>query len=240
MMKKVLLSLALLLLIGGVSVAQTTYALVTGVSAYQNSQMNLYNTTKDSKDIKRALDNLNIKSALLTSKYATNENITEKLNKIISVSKPGDKIMFFFSGHGTTGAFCTYDGLFYYSDLVAILQKAKDREIYCFVDACHSGSVQSASPNGYDWAQNRNMIFCMGCKPDEFSYESGWIGNGFFSKALIKGIRDKAARDGKITVRGLFDYIYKDVTAHTRQYEQVQHPMLIGPSTMHQNVLFVR
>lgn len=239
-MKRLLFSLTLLICLGSVMVAQTTYALIAGVSAYQDSQMNLNNTTKDAKDLKRALDALHVKSALLTSKYANYDNIVSKLEKIVATAKENDKIMFFFSGHGATGNFCTYDRLFPYSNLVSILSKAKAKEIYCFVDACHSGSVHETTAGNYDWAKNRNMIFCMGCKPEEFSYESGWVGNGFFTKSLLKGIRGKAARNGKITLRSLFDYIYKDVTAHTRQYDQVQHPMLIGPSTMHQNVLFVR
>jgi uncharacterized caspase-like protein len=239
-MKRLLFSLTLLICLGSVMVAQTTYALIAGVSAYQDSQMNLNNTTKDAKDLKRALDVLHVQSALLTSKYANYDNIASKLEKIVATAKENDKIMFFFSGHGAPGNFCTYDRLFPYSNLVSILSKAKAKEIYCFVDACHSGSVHETTTGNYDWAKNRNIIFCMGCKPEEFSYESGWVGNGFFTKSLLKGIRGKAARNGKITLRSLFDYIYKDVTAHTRQYDQVQHPMLIGPSTMHQNVLFVR
>lgn len=239
-MKRTISTLALFFAFTIAIYAQQTYALVTGVSSYQNSNMNLGNTTKDAKDLKRVLDKLGVKTALLTSKYANNANITEKLNKIVSVAKPEDKIMFFFSGHGSTGLFCTYDNYFYYTDLVNILSKAKAREIYCFVDACMSGSVQDISNSGYSWAENKNMMFFMGCKPEEFSYENAWIGNGFFSKALLKGLRGKAQKDGKITVRSLFDYIFKDVTAHTRDYEQVQHPQLIGPGSMHQNVLFKR
>ena len=239
-MKKLMTILVLLISISSLTVAQTTYALVAGVSAYQNSENNLGNTTKDAKELKKVLDQLGVKSALLTSKYANYANIADKLEKIVKTAKADDKIMFFFSGHGAPGNFCTYDQFFPYTKLVSILSQAKSREIYCFVDACHSGSVHETTTGNYDWAKNRNIIFCMGCKPDEFSYESGWIGNGFFSKALLKGIRGKAARDGKITLRQLFDYIYKDVTAHTRQYQQPQHPMLIGPSTMHQNVLFTR
>lgn len=240
MMKRFLLCVMLFAGICSMIVAQTTYALIAGVSAYQNSEMNLGNTTKDAKELKSVLDRLNVKSALLTSKYANYDNIKAKLEKIVETAKTGDKIMFFFSGHGAPGNFCTYDRLFPYGDLVNILSKAKAKEIYCFVDACHSGSVHETTTSNYDWAKNRSIIFFMGCKPEEFSYESRWIGNGFFTKALLKGIRGKAAPDGKITVRNLFDYIYKDVTAHTRQYQQPQHPMLIGPSTMHQNVLFRR
>ncbi len=238
-MKRQLLTLMLLLVISSMAVAQTTYALIAGVSAYQDSQMNLANTTKDAKDLKIVLDELNVKSALLTSKYANYDNIAAKLEKIVAAAKTGDKILFFFSGHGSPGNFCTYDRQFPYSTLVNILSKAKAKEIYCFVDACCSGSVYESTGN-YDWAKNRNMIFCMGCKAEQFSYESGWIGNGFFTKSLLKGLRGKASSNGKITLRSLFDYIYKDVTAHTRNYEQIQQPMLIGPSSMHQNVLFNR
>ena len=239
-MKKLLISLMMSLVMTMGINAQTTYALIAGVSAYQNSQMNLGNTTKDAKDLKRVLDKLGVKSALLTSKYANHDNIVEKLNKIVGVAKPEDTILFIFSGHGSTGVFCCYDQNFQYSELIDILSKAQARQSCCFVDACHSGSVQGASPSSYSWAENRNIVFYMGCRAEEFSYESAWVGNGFFSKALIKGLRGKASRDGKITVRSLFDYIYKDVTAHTQKFDQVQHPQLIGPRSMHQNVLFVR
>ena len=88
-MKKLLLSLLLLMSICSMTLAQTTYALIAGVSAYQNSEMNLGNTTKDAKDLKRVLDQLGVKSALLTSKYANYDNIASKLEKIVSVAKSG-------------------------------------------------------------------------------------------------------------------------------------------------------
>ena len=74
-MKKILFSLLLLLNICSFTMAQTTYALIAGVSSYQNSEMNLGNTTKDAKDLKRVLDQLGVKSALLTSKFANYDNI---------------------------------------------------------------------------------------------------------------------------------------------------------------------
>ncbi len=237
-MKKIFLTMMMLVTMSMAVNAQQTYALITGVSSYKDSEMNLGSTTKDAKDIKNVLDKLGVKSAILTSKYANNSNITEKLKKIVATAKENDKIMFFFSGHGSTGVFYTYDNLFRYSDLVAILSKAKAKEIYCFVDACMSGSVTSVSASGYDWANNKNMTFFMGCRAEEFSYESAWISHGFFTKSLLKGIRGKAAKNGTLTVQTLFDYIYKDVTAHTRQYDQIQHPQLIGPKGMLNNVLF--
>lgn len=242
MKQRIITTLFALLSMGLIVSAQTTYALVAGVSSYRNPQNNLGNTTKDAKDIKRVLDNLNVKSALLTSKYANYSNIKQKLEKIVATAKSDDKIMFFFSGHGTTGAFCTYDELFQYTTLVNILKNAKAREVYCFVDACMSGSVQGVASSGYDWASNKNMCFFMGCRAEEFSWENQWLGNGNFSKSLLKGIRGKADKnqDKRITVQELFDYIYKDVTKHTQGNSTVQHPQLIGPSSMHGNVLFSR
>ena len=96
MMKRFLLCVMLFAGICSMIVAQTTYALIAGVSAYQNSEMNLGNTTKDAKELKSVLDRLNVKSALLTSKYANYDNIKTKLEKIVETAKSGDKIMFFF------------------------------------------------------------------------------------------------------------------------------------------------
>lgn len=238
-MKKLLLIMMMVAMTIGVN-AQQTYALIAGVSSYQNENMNLNTTTKDAKALKKVLDNMNVKSALLTSKYANRQNIADKLRKIVATAKKDDKIMFFFSGHGSTGEFCTYDGNFRYADLIDILSKASAREIYCFVDACMAGSVHTSSPEGYNWSENKNIVFFMGCRPEEFSYENAWISHSFFTKSLLKGLRGKAAENGVITVRSLFDYIYKDVTAHTRQFDKPQHPQLIGPQGLHQKVLFKR
>ena len=236
-MKRLLLFLSVVLISLGIN-AQKTYALLTGVSNYGIQGANLQNTTKDVKQLKKVLDKQGMIVTTLTSSNATIPNMEKKLNAIIQLAKPEDKIIFFFSGHGDTGQILAYgpEG-FYYRDLMKILSKAKTREVFCFIDACMSGSV---SPTEYDWADaHKGVTFMMSSRADEFSTENNWIGHGFYTQALLKGLRGKADKndDRQITLMELFRYVYNDVTARTRNYKQTQHPMLIGPSSSHDTVI---
>lgn len=70
----------------------------------------------------------------------------------------------------------------------------------------------------------------MSSRADEYSIEHPWVGHGFFTQALLKGLRGKADanKDKKITVRELFNYVYNDVQHSTANMEASQHPQLIG------------
>lgn len=241
-MKKLCLLLLLALLSVNVN-AQKTYAVITAVSRYQNSQANLSYTTKDAKALKKVFDNQGAIVSITTSSNATYNNIQKKMKAAAQLAKPEDKIIFFFSGHGDTGGILTYDmKLLMYKDMIEILSKSKAKEIVCFVDACLSGSVASLADDNYSWAggyTHPGLIFVMSSRAEELSIENGWVGHGFFSQALLKGIRGMcdSNQDKKITLIELFDYIYKDVTARTQNYEQVQHPQLIGPRSMHNAII---
>ena len=78
----------------------------------------------------------------------------------------------------------------------------------------------------------------MASRSNELSWENQWLGNGFFSQAVLKGLRGKADANGdrKITVAELYKYVYADVTERTKSSEAPQHPQLIGPKR-HFNVV---
>ena len=236
-MKRISLLLVAALISIGIN-AQKTYALLTGVSNYGIQSANLQNTTKDVKQLKKVFDKQGMIVTTLTSSNATIPNIEKKLNAIIQLAKPEDKIIFFFSGHGDTGMILTYGPeSFYYRDLMKMLSKAKTKEVFCFIDACMSGSV---TPTEYEWADaHKGVTFMMSSRANEYSTENNWIGHGFYTQALLKGLRGKADKneDRQITLMELFRYVYNDVTARTQNYRQVQHPVLIGPSSSHDTVI---
>ena len=187
--------------------AQRTYALLTGVSNYGDEQLNLHNTTKDVKQLKTVMDKLGVVCGVSTSKNVTQANITKRLNTIIEAAKPEDRIIFYFSGHGTTGGFLMSDQqLFNYSDLIKILSKAKTKNIFCFIDACRSGSVATDSYAMSD-SDKARITFVMSSRPDELSIENDWIGNGYFTQAMLKGLRGMSDKnhDKRITLIELFD-----------------------------------
>lgn len=223
--------------------AQKTYVLLAGVSKYSNEQANLGYTSKDVKELRDIFKKQGCVVTTLTSKYVVRQQVGEKIAAIARLAKPEDKIVFCFSGHGSTGGMVFYDlSLFTYHELVDMLSQAKARQIICCIDACHSGSVTSDVQGSYAWsdeAGEHGISFIMGCRAEEVSYENGWLGNGMLVQALKKGLRGMADANGDkaVTLIELFNYVYNDVTAHTADFEQVQHPQLIGPGSAHNTVI---
>lgn len=243
-MKKNISTFFLLLFFVATTFAQHTYVLLAGISNYGDEKNNLSQTTKDVKSIKEVFNKQkNTTVAILTSKYASGSNIEEKLNAIIKLAKPSDKIIFCFSGHGTTGGFVSYGPqLFPYKTLAQILSKAKAKEVVCFIDACMSGSVQSDAASNYGFsndATHPGLTFVVASRADEVSWENNWVGHGFFTKALLKGLRGSSDKnkDRNVTLKELFDYIYNDVTARTKDSDAPQHPQMIGPSSSFETVI---
>lgn len=240
-MKRLLFIISILMLVYVGVDAQKTYALLAGVSNYGVDSINLHTTTKDVKNLKTIFDNQNINSAVLTSKYANHTNIASKLKAIVKLAKSNDNIIFYFSGHGSPGGFVPSDRSFFnYQELVDILKKAKAANIYCFIDACMSGSVKSISANNFGIGDRKpNICFMTASASTEVSRENNIVGHGYFTKALLKGLRGMSDKntDKMVTLKELFDYIYKDVTYRTRNSKIVQHPQLICPSSMYGNYM---
>lgn len=242
-MKRIILFFLLIVpLVTGIDAR--TFVLITGVSNYGSENINLHQTTKDAKRFKAVMETQTKDITLLTSRYANKANILEKLSAICNRAQKGDRIIFFFSGHGMPGAICTYDYTITYEELVDKLAESSAGEKICFIDACHAGTMADAVPaqRRYSWVkavtENRNQAFFVSCRADEYSMESAFVGQGYFTQALLKGIRGKSDEDSnrKVTVIELFKYIYNDVTYRTKGK---QHPQLIAPKTMYDSVVAV-
>lgn len=230
-MRKVI-SLLLMALFIVVSVQARTFVLSIGVSSYQNSDNNLSQTTKDAKQFKTVMENHTKDISILTSKYANKDNILEKLRALCNRAQKGDKIIIFFSGHGYPGGIVAHDKQITYQEINDILSTSSASAKICFVDACHAGSVGNVRDNSrnYKAPTTGNIIYMMSSRADEYSIEHPWVGHGFFTQALLKGLRGKADanKDKRITVRELFNYVYNDVQHTTANMEASQHPQLIG------------
>ena len=239
-MKKIFLML-LATVIMAMSADARTFVLVTGVSNYGDDDINLSQTTKDAKRFKEIIGTLTNDITLLTSKNVTRDNLLEKLGAICNRAQKGDRIIFFYSGHGSSGAICGYDRPISYDDITNLLSKSKASEKICFIDACRAGSVAGSTATvDNDWAKAvkgaKDQLWFVGCRSSEYSFESPMLGAGYFTQALLKGLRGKSDtnNDKKITAIELFKYIYKDVV---KRSDQGQHPQLIGPSSMHDIVV---
>ena len=227
-------TILMLVLAVAVGAQARTYVLITAVSNYNDEGTNLSQTTKDAKRFKQVIQTQTRDITMLTSRYATASNIMEKLSAICNRAQAGDRIIFFFSGHGMPNALYTYDGPLPYSRIVDALTESEASEKILFVDACHAGSAATATASAsgeYSGMSVPGMAFFVSSRADEYSIESQWIGSGFLAQALVKGLRGSSDtnHDRKVTVRELFDYVYVDVV---RRSNSQQHPQLIAPREM--------
>jgi len=240
-MKRLTFILAALLL-ASVMLNARTFALVTGVSKYDVEEANLSQTTKDAKAFRELLLTQTRDVTILTSKYANRDNILEKLRAICNRAQKGDRVIFYFSGHGDNGMLIPSDlRPLYYSDLVATLSDTKASEVICFIDACFAGSVASSAASANSSSTNvlkpkDGHIYIVSCRGNEVSAEAQWVGQGYFTQALLKGFRGKGDynHDKKVTAIELFKYIHADVV---RRSGNGQHPVLIAPKDMMNTVI---
>jgi uncharacterized caspase-like protein len=223
--------------------AQKTYVLLTGINNYgMEEEANLKYPVKDVKELKQVFKNQKYTVASLTGKYVTPQNIQEKLDAIIKLARPADRIIFFFSGHGGSGAVACYQGApLFYNDLVNMLSKAKTNQIFCFIDACHSGSALSATLAGNANLNGAKPVFITACRPEETSADMALIENGLFTQAVLKGLRGKADenRDRMVTLVELFKYVHRDIASKMTRFpaDAQMHPQLIGSTSLYNTVI---
>ena len=168
-------------------------------------------------------------------------NVKAALKKIAATAGANDEVIFFFSGHGGPGAFCLFDKNMTYYDLLSILSKSKCRNILVIIDACNSGSLAGAVTQlkkENKWGGNIASI--VSSRASENSIENPLVGAGFLAQGIMKGLRGKADADGnkQLTIRELFRYTFNDVSTRAAKVDKAQHPQLIAPAAMQDNVIW--
>lgn len=208
-----------------------TYVVCVGIGSYASPKVsNLSKTEKDAKAVaaffKKGTDNV----ITITGKYATKERILKSLQSQFDRAQKGDKIVFYFSGHGYPGGFCPYDmhkiedGLAY-SEVINIMAKSKAKDKMIFADACNSGAIRQSPTTSKP--EPGNILLFLSSRGNEYSIESSLLSNGYFTNYLLYGLRGKADSnaDRTITAKELYDYVSTGVT---RLSKGKQHPVMWG------------
>ncbi len=220
-----------LTLIGLFFASAETYVVCVGIGNYADPKVhNLAKTEQDAKAMaeffKLGTDNV----IIITGKYATKTQIIKSLKSQFSRASKEDKIIFYFSGHGYPGGFCPYemrqleDGLTY-DEVLAIMKTSVAQNKFIFADACNSGAIRKGknvlSP------EVGNVVFFLSSRGNEYSIESPFLANGYFTKHLLRGLGGgaDADRDRNITVAELFEYVSHGVKTQTNDK---QHPVMWG------------
>lgn len=251
---------------GGVTRADTviaggnTYAIIIGISDYKLVP-DLQYAHKDAQSFEDFLlseaggkvPRANIETFL--NEQAVRSNVGDAISVIARKAKPGDRVWFFFAGHGDMedltqiengllllhnspngNYFGMNDDVLEILDLKRYLSPLAQKgiEMIFIVDACHSGNLnggvqgvqQTASALASSWGREYKIL---SCQPNQLSLESAeWGGGrGLFSIQMEEGIKGLADtdNDGRITMFELQSYIQANV-AKFSEYKQI--PLITG------------
>lgn len=185
---------------------------------------------------------------VLKNETARKANIIKYAKQLFERAQEGDRVIFFWSGHGTQGAFVPHDGLYnpetgkaynllYFSDLKDIIKSAKCQVKLIFADACHSGALKQNTPKDIK-SQSRSLnqnstkindvevAVMVAARANEYSLEYNQLKQGVFSYFLIEGLQGKADLnlDKRITIKELHDFVFKEV----KSYNPKQTPNTFG------------
>lgn len=219
------------------------YCLSVGVENYVDDAIGrLFYCAEDAQGVYEALkvaDKVD-QGQLLLDEQATRQNILGVLSGYLNQIRAGDLIIVFVSTHGTI----EYDDYFFVPHdgrldnilgscisanlLLNALSEKIDEGVKALLilDTCHAGAM------GFDLARYQgerggglSCLFSASAK--DLSYEYVRLGHGLFSHYLIKGFEDSETNhpDGPITLRSLYNYVYKGVMEKSRMK---QAPLLVG------------
>ena len=240
-MKKIYFLLVLVLL--HFVVSAKIYAVIVGVSSYDNPSINLHYAAKDAEVFYKYLKDNNPGADLImiTDEDATKTTILSYLKSKFSQASSADEVIFFFSGHGSPGKFVCYDskigGNYISHDEVKAVFKSSSAKIkLCFADACFSGSIKKtkseyakskANKENLKTISDFEIIIFMSSQPWQPSKEKGSLGQGVFTYYIIEGLKGYADADNSnsITAKELYVYVRNNVMASTNNE---QTPIMFG------------
>ena len=209
------------------------FAVVVGVSSYLNGN-NLKYADDDASLIYRNMNSAfyneikDGKITLLLNEKASISNIKNALQTILSQANDNDYIVFYFSGHGSPGSFCAYDGFLQHKDVKDIFVQSNAKYKLCVADACFSGSISNTQiVSNYADLNHDRICVLMSSKSNQYSTEFSGINQGIFSYYFVKGMHGKADlnQDKYVTVGELFIYVKKMVSNDTKNK---QIPVVFG------------
>jgi hypothetical protein len=164
-----------------------------------------------------------------TNSQATKSAILNSIAWLGEKAGPDDTVMFEFSGHGdrsNPGYFYCYNSLLdsYSNDISAVELAAAFRQVSAaktviILDCCFSGTFE------YEMAQNGRVIM-MACRDNQYSEESGELGNGVYSYFVLKAIDNFSAADSN----GDYELTAEEIAAYaespTYDFDKFQNPVL--------------
>lgn len=204
---------------------------------------------------------------LLLNEEATMPQFHKAMKWLVAETKPQDRTIIYFSGHGDVegsvggrlgylllhnsppvdyplGGACPIE---YLDAMIATLSQDKQSEVILITDACRSGKLAGSDNDGPGLTNQAigqsfgEVIKIMSCAKDQYSLEhEDWGGGrGLFSYHLINGLIGLADEDEDelIHIYELSDYLRREVRKVSRQYGELQIPIVNGPQEVALNTV---
>ncbi|MGH9773451.1 MAG: caspase family protein [Candidatus Acidiferrales bacterium] len=221
------------------------YAVIIGVSKYQDRRINLRYADRDAASVRDFLIDPNggrfppDHVQYLVNENATSANIRTALLTFLTKPQANDLVFFYFAGHGAPDPrrpqnlyLLSYDTDINNMGGTAVpmweiepaLERTVQGNLVSFIDACHSAGLGEGLPNlsNQSWTHagyGQKHAIITASEVNQFSQESDrWGGgHGVFTYFLLEGMKGAADsnHDHQVTVGKLFDYVRKNVAAAT-------------------------
>lgn len=225
--------MALLLAACSVTASAETYVVAVGIANYQDSRINLRLAENDAKAIAKIYKARTKNVITITGKYATRATIIKALTDQFKRASAGDRIVFFFSGHGYAGGLCPYDigpkfrNALSYEDIYAIFRQSKATQKVVIADACMSGGLREENSQHNGQHAKSDVVMFLSSRTNETSIENRKMRNGMFTAYLERGLRGGADtnRDKVVTAKEIFTFVSEGVKGLSKGR---QHPVMWG------------
>ncbi|GAB3948236.1 hypothetical protein GCM10028805_22120 [Spirosoma harenae] len=221
--------------------APQTYAVVVGISDYQALSYAAGDLRFADRDAQQVVAFLKSKAGgnvpdshirLLTNHQASQQKIKQALT-LFRQAGPEDRVVFYFSGHGSSTSFVPYDTrpgslqtLLTHKDIKTAFLASKAITKLCIADACLSGgmiknkkdqrkAVQKAARN---LSSHSNVAMMLASRSTQSAIEAGKLEGGAFTHFLLRGLTGKGDLDGNqiVTIQELHKYVLPRVKLVTR------------------------
>jgi WD40 repeat protein len=235
------------------------YVLAVGISAYRGD-LELRYAHEDAKDFARACEKQckppfgRVIVRTVLDKEATTAGILKGLAWLQETATEQDVAVFLFAGHG----FKDDKGTFYLLSadgdprrlaqtalsaerFKEALEEVPCRRVLVLLDACHSGALgKSKLPPASQTEVMRTLttddyglVVMCSSRGSESSLEDGSVRHGYFTYALLEGLKGKAANedDGLVYLHQLDSFVITDVMKRSRMRQNPvsTRPLTLGP-----------
>ncbi len=244
---------------------QKVHAIVIGISKYKDKRIPaLQFADRDARlfvDFLRSPSGGNVPSAqisLLLNEKATFSEIDNAIADLYESASPGDRVYFYFSGHGDVEnqTYAKLGFLLAYNTpannyirnairledinlMARTLSTQKNAEVILITDACRSGNLAGGLKGSRVVGESlrrveRNEVRFASCLPNQLSQESAqWGGGrGVFSYYLLNGLYGAAAKPGSngVAVSDLKNFLSNSLASDKilRAANKKQQPIISG------------